>query len=201
MNAKASIFSQAPLDRGLGVRLGICRSCGAGIAVPEAARFCPCCGTTLRARGISPAEADALDRFAAIREAEQALPPFAPRPSCPPPLSSFVVGVNVDEQEELPPFARLADGSEQPDERPDGIPPIGPTPPPLPALPSAPLRNFHSDVLIAYASALFRLGWRYERGHGAPRNLAEAIRCYYKSARLGNRSAAERLRDSEQVSS
>jgi TPR repeat protein len=58
------------------------------------------------------------------------------------------------------------------------------------------LRNFHSDVLVAYATALFRLGWRYERGRGAPRNVAEAIRCYCKSARLGNRSAAARLDES-----
>lgn len=104
----------------------------------------------------NPSDDDAVGRFAAIREAERALPPLA----------------------------RLAPTL-------SGDP--GPTPPPLPPRPLFSLNDFHSDVLVAYASALFRLGWRYERGHGAHRNPAEAIRCYFKSARLGNVNAADRL--------
>ena len=50
-----------------------------------------------------------------------------------------------------------------------------------------------TPILIGYASALFNLGWRYERGGGASRNLPEAIRCYRKSARLGNLDAMVRL--------
>jgi TPR repeat protein len=50
-----------------------------------------------------------------------------------------------------------------------------------------------SNILFGYGNALFNLGWRYERGWGAQRNLPEAIRCYFKSARLGNLDAAIRL--------
>ena len=48
-------------------------------------------------------------------------------------------------------------------------------------------------ILIGYANAMYRLGWRYERGSGIPRNLPEATRCYTKSARLGNLDAMIRL--------
>jgi TPR repeat protein len=40
---------------------------------------------------------------------------------------------------------------------------------------------------------MFNLGWRYERGNGTFRNLPEALRCYRKSARLGNADATVRL--------
>ena len=40
---------------------------------------------------------------------------------------------------------------------------------------------------------MFNLGWRYERGRGAIRNMPEAIRCYKKSAKLGNIDATMRL--------
>ena len=48
-------------------------------------------------------------------------------------------------------------------------------------------------ILVGYGNALFSLGWRYERGTRARRNMPEAIRCYRKSARLGNVDAAVRL--------
>jgi hypothetical protein len=50
-----------------------------------------------------------------------------------------------------------------------------------------------SAVLLAYGKSLFNLGWRYEHAIGARRNLAEAARCYWKAARLGDPSAAGRL--------
>ena len=50
-----------------------------------------------------------------------------------------------------------------------------------------------TPILVGYGNALFSLGWRYERGAAARRNLPEAIRCYRKSARLGNEDAAVRL--------
>lgn len=185
MNAYGTFFSETPLDHSAVLRPAVCRSCGGGVVVPATARFCPRCGTTFRAVGISPPEADAVDRFAAIREAEQA--------HLPPPLA-----VIEEEEREPPPFARLASDVRDFHAGAESSPG---TPPPLPPLSGPPLRNFHSDVLVAYATALFRLGWRYERGRGSPRNLAEAIRCYYKSARLGNHSAAARLEKSLSVSS
>ena len=48
-------------------------------------------------------------------------------------------------------------------------------------------------MVVGYGNALWRLGWRYEHGRGTPRNVAEAIRCYHKSAGLGNVEAAARL--------
>ena len=50
-----------------------------------------------------------------------------------------------------------------------------------------------SAVLLAYGKSLFNLGWRYEHAVGARRNLAEAARCYWKAARLGDPSAVGRL--------
>jgi hypothetical protein len=50
-----------------------------------------------------------------------------------------------------------------------------------------------TPVVVGYSNALFSLGWRYERPGSPSRNLPEAIRCYRKSARLGNLDAAVRL--------
>lgn len=50
-----------------------------------------------------------------------------------------------------------------------------------------------TKVVIGYGNALFNLGWRYERGLGARRNLPEAVRCYSKSSKLGNADATVRL--------
>jgi hypothetical protein len=50
-----------------------------------------------------------------------------------------------------------------------------------------------APIVIGYSNALFTLGWHYERGGGASRNLSEAARCYRKSARLGNLDAMVRL--------
>jgi hypothetical protein len=48
------------------------------------------------------------------------------------------------------------------------------------------LENVHSLILLGYANALLKLGWRYEHGQGVLRNKEEADRCYQKSAKLGN---------------
>jgi len=47
-------------------------------------------------------------------------------------------------------------------------------------------------ILLAYAKALFNLGWRYESALGSRRNLREAERCYCKAARLGDVAALSR---------
>jgi TPR repeat protein len=49
-----------------------------------------------------------------------------------------------------------------------------------------------SPMVLGYGNALYTLGWRYERG-GANGNKPEAVRCYRKSARLGNLDATVRL--------
>jgi len=49
-----------------------------------------------------------------------------------------------------------------------------------------------SPSLRAYASALVQPGWRQEV-QGGPDNVAKAIRCYTKAARLGHVQARERL--------
>ena len=54
-------------------------------------------------------------------------------------------------------------------------------------------RTGRTPILIGYGNAMFNLGWRYERGCGTHRNLPEAVRCYKKSARLGNVDATIRL--------
>jgi TPR repeat protein len=57
-----------------------------------------------------------------------------------------------------------------------------------------------TPILIGYGNAMFNLGWRYERGSGTCRNLPEAMRCYKKSARLGNMDATVRLAVGKSVS-
>jgi len=47
-------------------------------------------------------------------------------------------------------------------------------------------------ILLAYARALFNLGVRYETAVGSRRNLEEAVRCYWKAARLGDVAARDR---------
>jgi TPR repeat protein len=44
---------------------------------------------------------------------------------------------------------------------------------------------------------MFRLGWRYENAHGSSHNLEEAVRCYFKAAKLGNGPALARLTTQE----
>lgn len=51
----------------------------------------------------------------------------------------------------------------------------------------------HSLILLGYANAMYKLGFRYESGAGAARNPREAVRCYRKAARLGNPWALARL--------
>lgn len=41
-----------------------------------------------------------------------------------------------------------------------------------------------SLIILAYANAMLNLGWRYEHGRGALRNVEEAARCYAKAGRL-----------------
>jgi len=67
-------------------------------------------------------------------------------------------------------------------------------PPPLPVLAIEPRLGDDTHALIlGYANAMFRLGWRYENGEGTCRNAHEAVRCYFKAAKLGNGSALARL--------
>jgi len=53
--------------------------------------------------------------------------------------------------------------------------------------------DVHSLMLLGYANAMYRLGWRYETGLGSGRNPQEALRCYFKAAKLGNIAALSRL--------
>jgi TPR repeat protein len=62
-----------------------------------------------------------------------------------------------------------------------------------PVLPRQPSPEATSEILEGYANALYKLGRRYECGQGAASNPREAIRCYCKSARLGNLWAMARL--------
>lgn len=63
--------------------------------------------------------------------------------------------------------------------------------PPPPFDPDQPVR---SQMIFGYATAMHNLGVRYEEGRrGTPRNMQEAVRCYIKSARLGNDAALDRL--------
>jgi TPR repeat protein len=50
-----------------------------------------------------------------------------------------------------------------------------------------------SAVVQGYGNALYRMGRRYESGDGAASNPREALRCFSKSARLGNFWAMARL--------
>jgi len=52
-----------------------------------------------------------------------------------------------------------------------------------------------SKIITGYGNAMFNLGWRYERRHNPP----EAIRCYFKSSKLGNADAATRLAPAEEA--
>jgi TPR repeat protein len=63
-----------------------------------------------------------------------------------------------------------------------------------PAIPPtiAPTPESSSQIVRGYASALYKLGRRYEVAAGS-RNPREAIRCYLKAARLGNMMAFARL--------
>jgi hypothetical protein len=41
-----------------------------------------------------------------------------------------------------------------------------------------------SLIILAYANAMLNLGWKYEHGQGALRNIDEAARCYAKAGKL-----------------
>jgi TPR repeat protein len=78
----------------------------------------------------------------------------------------------------------------------DVVPPSARAPRPvLPFEPPdySPGADVYSLIVIGYANAMFRLGWRYETGHGTARNAEEAVRCYFKAAKLGNPDARARL--------
>ncbi len=53
--------------------------------------------------------------------------------------------------------------------------------------------DVHSLMLLGYANAMYRLGWRYETGLGGGHQPQEALRCYFKAAKLGNIAALTRL--------
>jgi TPR repeat protein len=50
-----------------------------------------------------------------------------------------------------------------------------------------------TQIVTGYANAMYHLGARYESGLPARRMPGEAVRCFIKSARLGNADARERL--------
>lgn len=62
---------------------------------------------------------------------------------------------------------------------------LAPTPPISP--------ESRSLIVLGYSNAMYRLGWRYETGNGTARNTDEAVRCYFKAAKLGNPAAVARL--------
>jgi hypothetical protein len=65
---------------------------------------------------------------------------------------------------------------------------------PLPVMPLERQQEpSHSLMVSGYATAMNKLGVRYEVGHGVARNEDEAIRCFGKAARLGNEDARTRL--------
>jgi hypothetical protein len=64
---------------------------------------------------------------------------------------------------------------------------------PLQDNPLPPREPSHSLIVAGYATAMNKLGTRYEVGHGVHRNEDEAVRCYGKAARLGNEDARVRL--------
>ena len=86
----------------------------------------------------------------------------------------------------LPPAARFCN-------RCGSVLPAPPSPSPAAAPQRAETCEPPPDILLAYARALFNLGCRYENAVGSRRNLAEAARCYWKAARLGDAPAAGRF--------
>jgi hypothetical protein len=62
---------------------------------------------------------------------------------------------------------------------------LAPTPPISP--------ESRSLIVLGFSNAMYRLGWRYETGNGTGRNRDEAVRCYFKAAKLGNPAALARL--------
>ncbi len=58
---------------------------------------------------------------------------------------------------------------------------------------SMPSADATSVMVKGYGNALYRLGQRYETAPGAGANAREALRCYSKSARLGNVWALARI--------
>ena len=62
------------------------------------------------------------------------------------------------------------------------------TPPTLPTAQPA-----RSPLLRGFASAIYRLGVRYEGGLGSRHNRSEAERCFFKAAKLGNQDAMARI--------
>jgi Sel1 repeat len=68
----------------------------------------------------------------------------------------------------------------------DGAPAVVAPTPPMSA-------ESRSLIVLGYSNAMYRLGWRYETGNGTGRNADEAVRCYFKAAKLGNPAALARL--------
>ena len=141
-----------------------CSRCEADLArIAGSARFCPRCGMTLSAAPVLSPEASS-----------PATSPPSPRPVLPLPEQPVTSAAK---------WMRLRDAH------------AAPVPPPTGGQHSA-LGNpndVHSTILLGYAKAMYRLGRRYETALGTGRNVAEAIRCYFKAAKLGNSAALARL--------
>lgn len=128
------------------------------------ARFCPRCGLTLK----PPTEPLASVTIAATPSANASAvtpPELPPVPTNP--AASAAAWLRI---RQAGPAAKA----------------VGPTY-------SVPGTDTHSAMLLGYANAMYRLGWRYETGQGTGRNVEEAIRCYFKAAKLGNPAALARL--------
>lgn len=140
----------APAPGGDAAHLRRCPGCQADLdGVPNAAKFCPRCGTDLHHAN------DAVNS--------------TPASTSPLPADAFA-GTNAAD-------------------------------PTRPVLPPIAVRT---PILRGFASALYRLGRRYEGGLGSRYNPAEAERCYFKAAKLGNPAALARLHrsaDGDELSS
>jgi hypothetical protein len=147
------------------------------------ARFCPRCGEQLMAGfgPVSPEQLAAEHKHAVPRPRPMLAPPGWPAPvpatpilpeppPSPPPRTPAQLAVEV--QRLAAEWLRLAERA---------------------ATAAGDDVSAHSLMLQAYSNAMYRLGWRYESAAGGHRNADEAIRCYFKAARLGNADALARL--------
>ena len=94
-----------------------------------------------------------------------------------PPAASFCPACGRRTRAALSPWSLLASLAARLGKRPLSVVDLGPRAP----------------IVVGYSNALWRLGWRYEHGRGTTRNVPEAMRCYRKSAGLGNAEAKSRL--------
>lgn len=175
-----------------------CGTCHADLGrLPTTAHFCPRCG----APRFEPDLADLvgpLDTSAtsdASNASEHEVLPVLPLDDAEACVDEWLEAEAADRRVAEWNRLRAAFDANQPSPAKEAQPVAGASPPVatsfVPAFRTA--AGAASLVLIGYANAMFRLGRRYERGHGVSRNPGEAVRCYTKAARLGNVAALDRL--------